>query len=143
MSQFRLGFRSRQKMEGLHPKLIAVIERAIQITKQDFSVLEGLRTKERQQQLYDQGRKTAGPIVTWTLNSRHLPGKDGLGRAVDLAPHPLDWNDLKKFDAIADAMFAAAKELKVKLRWGADWDGDGKRRERGESDSPHFEIDVK
>lgn len=143
MSDFKLSFRSRQKMEGLHPKLIAVIERAIEITKQDFTVIEGVRTKERQQELYDQGRKTPGPIVTWTLNSRHLPGKDGLGRAVDIAPSPLDWNDLKKFDAIADAMFAAAKELKVKLRWGADWDSDGKRRERGESDSPHFEIDVK
>lgn len=143
MSDFKLSFRSRQKMEGLHPKLIAVIERAIEITKQDFTVIEGVRTKERQQELYDQGRKTPGPIVTWTLNSRHLPGKDGLGRAVDIAPSPLDWNDLKKFDAIADAMFAAAKELKVKLRWGADWDSDGKRRERSEHDSPHFEIDVK
>lgn len=143
MSDFKLSFRSRQKMEGLHPKLIAVIERAIEITKQDFTVIEGVRTKERQQELYDQGRKTPGPIVTWTLNSRHLPGKDGLGRAVDIAPSPLDWNDLKKFDAIADAMFAAAKELKVKLRWGADWDSDGKRRERGEADSPHWEIDVK
>ncbi len=66
--------------------------------------------------------------------------KDGYGHAVDICPYPVDWSDVKKFDAIAKAMFAAARELGVKIRWGADWDGDGKPRERGESDSPHFEI---
>jgi len=140
MSGYRLGFRSRQKLEGVHPKLIKVVERAIEITKQDFMVTCGVRTKAEQQALYDQGRKTAGPIVTWTMNSRHLPAADGLGHAVDLVPFPVDWNDLKKFDAIADAMLAAAKELKINLRYGGDWDGDGKRREVRESDSPHFEL---
>ena len=142
MSDYALRFRSRQHLKGVHPKLVAVIERAIQITKQDFTVICGVRTKEEQQRLYDQGRKTPGPIVTWTLNSRHLPAKDGLGYAVDLVPSPVDWNDPKKFNAIADAMFAAAKELGVKLRWGADWDMDGKPRERGEGDSPHFELAI-
>ena len=140
MSEYRLGFRSRQNLARVHPKLVKVVERAIELTKQDFSVLCGVRTKEEQQALYDQGRKTPGPIVTWTLKSRHLPAKDGFGHAVDLVPSPLDWNDIKKFDAIAEAMFAAAKEQGVKLRWGADWDQDGKKRERGESDSPHFEL---
>lgn len=140
MNDFELGFRSRKNLEGVHPKLIAVIERALKISKQDFMVICGVRTKEQQQALYDQGRKTPGPIVTWTLNSRHLPAKDGFGHAVDLVPSPVDWSDTKKFDAIADAMFAAAKELKLNLRWGADWDSDGKRRERGEGDNPHFEF---
>ena len=140
MSNYQLGFRSRQKLQGVHPKLVAVVERAIQITKQDFSVLCGVRTKAEQQALYDQGRKTPGPIVTWTLKSRHLPAADGLGHAVDLIPSPVDWNDLKKFNAISEAMFAAAKELGVNLRWGADWDQDGNPRERGETDSPHFEL---
>jgi hypothetical protein len=48
--------------------------------------------------------------------------------------------NLKRSDVDAVAMFAAAKELGVSIRWGADWDGDGKPRERGESDSPHFEL---
>lgn len=140
MNDFKLGFRSRQHLEGVHPKLVAVIERALEISTQDFMVICGVRTKAQQQALYDQGRKTPGPIVTWTLNSRHLPAKDGFGHAVDIVPSPVDWNDLKKFDAIADAMLTSAKELKLNLRWGADWDGDGKRRERGETDSPHFEF---
>ena len=33
-----------------------------------------------------------------------------------------------------------AKELGIKIRWGADWDMDGVARERGETDSPHFEL---
>jgi peptidoglycan L-alanyl-D-glutamate endopeptidase CwlK len=37
-------------------------------------------------------------------------------------------------------MFAAAKELGVSIRWGADWDNDGNYREKGEYDSPHFEL---
>ena len=69
------------------------------------------------------------------LDSKHVTGK-----AVDLVPYPVDWNDLSKFDQVAKAMFAAAKELGVSIRWGADWDNDGNYREKGEYDSPHFEL---
>lgn len=114
--------------------------RAIEITEQDFAIICGMRTKAEQAELYAQGRTKPGPIVTWTLNSRHFSGADGYGHAVDLCPYPIDWNDPKKFDAIAKAMFAASKELGVSIRWGADWDQDGNPREKGETDSPHFEL---
>lgn len=130
-----LGSKSREKLAGVHPDMVRVVERAIEITKQDFSVLEGVRTAERQRELYAQGRTKPGKIVTWTLRSRHLTG-----RAVDLVPYPLDWNTAAKFDAIYDAMMAAAKELKVKIRSGMDWDRDGRKREAKETDSPHFEL---
>ena len=137
---YKLGPASRKKLEGLHPNLIAVVTRAIEVTTQDFTVLCGVRTLAEQKELYAQGRTKPGQIVTWTLKSRHLPAADGLGRAVDLAPYPIDWNNLSKFDAIAKAMFDASKELGIPIRWGADWDQDGKARERGETDSPHFEL---
>lgn len=137
---FALSEKSHLRLIGVHPKLVAVVHRAIQITKQDFLVLEGVRTKSRQATLYAQGRTAPGDIVTWTLNSNHFVKPDGFGHAVDLCPYPVDWNTPAKFDAIAAAMFAAAKELGTKIRWGADWDSDGKPRERGESDSPHFEL---
>jgi len=136
-----LSARSRTRLQGVHPDLIRVVERAIQLSRQDFTVLEGVRTPERQKQLYAQGRTKPGPKVTWTLNSRHFVNpKTGYGHAVDLAPFPIDWSDLTKFDAISRAMFDAAKELGIAIRWGADWDRDGKPRERGETDSPHFEL---
>ena len=140
---YRLSTKSLQRLQGVHPKLQSVVKLAITKTKQDFSVLEGVRTPERQRELYEQGRSKPGQVVTWTLNSNHFVNKvTGFGHAVDLIPYPVDWDDLKKFDEISRAMFEAAKELGVKIRWGADWDMDGKPRERGETDSPHFEVRV-
>ena len=132
---FELGKTSLARLQGVDETLVNVVKRAIEISEVDFTVLEGVRTLERQRELYAQGRTAPGKIVTWTMKSRHIEGK-----AVDLVPYPLDWNDLEKFNKIKDAMFQAAKELDVNLRWGADWDGDGNYREKGEYDSPHFEI---
>ena len=153
---FQLSRRSMNRLNTVKAPLRLVVLRAIQISEVDFMVLEGARTVARQHQLYGQGRTAAelqrvgvNPAlarpserkVTWTLNSNHFADEaDGLGRAVDLVPYPVDWNDLRKFDAIAKSMFAAAEELGVGIRWGADWDQDGNYRERGESDSPHFEL---
>jgi peptidoglycan L-alanyl-D-glutamate endopeptidase CwlK len=135
MMGFKLGKTSLDRLQGVDETLVNVVKRAIEISEVDFTVLEGVRTLERQRELYAQGRTAPGKIVTWTMKSRHIEGK-----AVDLVPYPLDWNDLDKFNKIKDAMFQAAKELDVNLRWGADWDGDGNYREKGEYDSPHFEI---
>jgi peptidoglycan L-alanyl-D-glutamate endopeptidase CwlK len=138
---YSLSKRSLGNLEGVHPSLVAVVKRAIEITKQDFVVIEGVRTQARQDELWAQGRTKPGPVVTWTKDaSSHGIGPDGYGHAVDICPYPVDWNDLAKFDAIALAMFSAASEVGVRLRWGADWDMNGKPRERGESDSPHFEL---
>lgn len=132
---FKLGKTSLARLQGVDETLVNVVKRAIEISEVDFTVMEGVRTLERQRELYAQGRTAPGKIVTWTMKSRHIEGK-----AVDLVPYPLDWNDLDKFNKIKDAMFQAARELDVNLRWGADWDGDGNYREKGEYDSPHFEI---
>ena len=150
---FNLSQKSLDKMNGVDERLQRVVKRAIQLTKQDFMVLEGVRTKEQCMINYGKGRTAAECVakgvpaqyanpnaakVTWLNDpfaSKHVSGK-----AVDLVPYPVDWNDLKKFDAIAKAMLQAAKELNVPIRWGADWDNDGKPREKGESDSPHFEL---
>jgi peptidoglycan L-alanyl-D-glutamate endopeptidase CwlK len=137
---FSLSARSLKRLNGVHPDLRRVIQRAILKSDQDFAVLEGVRTPERQKHLYAQGRTRPGPKVTWTLTSNHFVKADGFGHAVDLAPFPIDWSDPRKFDAIAAAMFAAADDLAIPIRWGADWDRDGKPRERGESDSPHWEL---
>lgn len=147
---YSFGARSLARLEGVHPKMVAVVKRALEIMNEwtragkpatDIMVLEGVRTPARQQQLYAQGRTKPGQIVTWTLTSNHFVNKrTGYGHAVDLVPFPVDWNDLRKFDLMAKAMFQAADELHTPIRWGADWDRDGKPRERGETDSPHFEL---
>lgn len=158
--------RSLNNLEGVHDSLIAIAKRAIAISTQDFMIIEGVRSREQCMINYGKGRTpaqcTAKGIpasyanpshakVTWLnnpFNSKHCKQADGTGHAIDVVPYPVDWNDLSKFDAIAKALFDAEKQLiaegvipkNTNLRWGADWDKDGKLRERGESDSPHFEI---
>ena len=150
---YQLSQKSLDRLKGVDERLVKVVKRAIQLSSVDFMVLEGVRSKEQCMINYGKGRTAAQCVakgvpaqyanpsaakVTWLNDpfaSKHVSGK-----AVDLVPYPADWNDLKKFDAIAKAMLQAAKELGVPVRWGADWDNDGKPRERGESDSPHFEI---
>ena len=133
-----LDERSEKRLEGVNPTLVSIVRRAAKRLPFSLFVVEGLRTRERQAELYAQGRTKPGKKVTWTLHSKHLEGK-----AVDLAPlinGAIDWADLSKFDQIAKAMQDAAKEVGVSVRWGGDWDMDGQPRERGESDSPHFEL---
>lgn len=134
-----LTVRCEQRLHGIDQRLAAVVRDAALRCRQKFIVIEGLRTPERQAQLYAQGRTAPGAIVTWTMQSKHLDGQ-----AVDLAPlaadGSIDWKNTAAFDAIAKSMFEAATVLEYRIRWGADWDGDGKPRERGESDSPHFEL---
>lgn len=138
---FKFSQRSLTNLVGVHPDLIRVVKRALEICPIDFKVIEGVRTPERQRELYAQGRTKPGDIVTWTLNSNHFRKADGYGHAVDLLPEPYDWKKTEPFDQLARSMFEAARQLDIKIRWGADWDRDGNWRERGESDSPHFELD--
>lgn len=152
-TQYQLSQRSLNNLKGVHPDLVKVIQRAIEITEQDFMVIEGVRSREQCMINYGKGRTVAqcsvhgipaqyaqpnASKVTWLRNP--FASKHTLGLAVDICPYPVDWNDIKKFDAIAKAMLQAGKELGVKVRWGADWDNDGNYREKGEYDSPHFEI---
>jgi peptidoglycan L-alanyl-D-glutamate endopeptidase CwlK len=116
---FKLSNKSEGKLLGVHPLLICVVREAILISTQDFTVLEGLRSSERQQKLYDAGKST-------TLNSRHITG-----HAVDLAPWPISW-DWNYFYPIADAMKEAASNLNVDLEWGGDW--------TNFPDGPHFQL---
>lgn len=122
MSNYKLSNRSKSRLKGVHPDLVAVVERAIEITEQDFTVLEGLRSKERQKQLYKSG-------ASKTMNSRHLTG-----HAVDIAPYVdggVSW-DWDYYYPMADAMKKAAKELRVPLEWGGDW--------KSFKDGPHFQL---
>lgn len=145
--------RDLKRLEGVDERLVRVVKRAAEITGQPFFVLEGVRSREACKVNYGKGRTAAqlqakgiearyaqpgAAKVTWLNNpfaSKHCEGE-----AVDLAPLPLDWNNLKAFDAIALAMMQAAEDCGVHIRWGADWDADGRPREKGESDSPHFEL---
>lgn len=118
----RLSKRSRDALKGVHRDLIAVVELAIKTSPVDFVVLEGLRSKQRQEELVKQG-------ASQTLNSRHLTG-----HAVDLGAlvnGKIAW-DWCFCEAVATAMLESAKALNVPLEWGGHW--------QRFKDGPHFQL---
>jgi len=152
-----LGAKSRAELKGVHPDLVQVVERAIQITSQDFSVHDGLRTLEEQKRLVAAG-------ASKTMNSMHRQQSDGFGHAVDLVPFingKMRW-EWPAIYPIAAAVWQASKELGVPIRWGGNWSSlanikmgtaaamkaavdtyAAQRRKAGKSaflDGPHFEL---
>ncbi len=114
---FALGERSLQRLEGVHPDLIRVVQAAITLSTTDFTVIQGVRTET------EEAACVAGGAST-TMHSRHLPNQDGLGCAVDLAAwvnNSVAYVPLTLYDQIADAMKSAALEVGVPIEWGGDW----------------------
>ncbi len=123
MNTFILGKRSREKLQGVHPDMVRVVERAIQLTPVDFTVTEGRRSLLRQSELVKAG-------ASRTMNSRHITG-----HAVDVAAlvdGDVRW-DWPLYPRIAEAFKAAAKELNIPIVWGGDWET--------LRDGPHYELD--
>ena len=119
---YAFGSRSLQRLEGIHPDLRRVMDRAIATTDLDFTVLEGLRSLERQKKLVASG-------ASKTLKSRHLTG-----HAVDIAPHiegKVSW-DWPLYHKLAKVVKAAAAHEGVKIEWGGDW--------RSFKDGPHWQL---
>jgi peptidoglycan L-alanyl-D-glutamate endopeptidase CwlK len=108
---FKLGKKSRERLAGVHPDLTRVVERAIELTEVDFTVLEGIRSKSRQEKLVASG-------ASQTMNSRHLTG-----HAVDLGAlvgGQVRW-DWALYLRIAGAVRTASLELGIPIRWGGTW----------------------
>ena len=146
---YSLGATSRDRLKGVHPDLVRVVERAIRVTPVDFTVLEGLRTKARQAQLVKAG-------ASKTMDSRHITG-----HAVDLGAWiggAVRW-DGPLYYSLAAAMQRAARELNIPIVWGGVWDrrlnelpddieaavaaSVRRRKDAGRSafiDGPHFEL---
>lgn len=138
---YKFGERSLKNLEGVHPTLVKVLTEAIKVSRVDFTIVEGLRTTKRQQELYAQGRTKPGPKVTNAdgvrNKSNHQAKTDGYGHAVDLYPFFLGQvqvnhkNTLDKLRSIAEVIMGVASKLGVKVEWGGNWKM---------GDYPHFEL---
>lgn len=130
---YRFSKRSLQKLGTVHPDMQKVVMRVMEMQVMDFTILEGVRTMERQEQLVRDGKSK-------TFNSKHLEQDDGYSHAVDIAPWPIDWKDSTRFYILNGLMRAAAHEEGVKIRTGADWDRDGLTKDQSFHDLPHYEL---
>lgn len=143
---YKLGSRSLKNLEGVHPNLVKVITAAITNSPVDFTVTEGLRSTQRQKDLYAQGRSKPGIKVTQKDGVKSVSNhqdeadgkKDGKGSAVDLYPFFLGAvqvnhkDTIKNLKLIAAHIKKVAKDLGIGIVWGGDW--------RTPYDPPHFEL---
>jgi len=119
---YNLSKKSQDRLAGVHPDLVKVVERAIEITEIDFAVLEGVRSKTRQDQLVKAG-------ASQTMRSRHLTG-----HAVDLGAYvagSVRW-DWPLYHKLAVSVKQAAAELQIPIEWGGDW--------TTFKDGPHWQL---
>ena len=136
---FKLSQRSLDKLDGVHPDMVAVVKRAIELTDVDFGVTYGVRTLAEQEELYNSGRSQ-------TMKSKHLIQDDGYSHAVDLVAYfgsNVSW-ELNVYDNICDAMATAAEELEVPIKWVAAWsEGDIRYYDDTAEDAMNAYIDLR
>jgi len=127
---FTLSQASRNRLKEVHPSLIAILDKALTYGVIDFTVLPdgGARNAVKQKEFVDKG-------VSKTLKSKHLIQKDGYGHAVDVAPFPVDFENLPRFYLMSSVIFRAAMELGVQIEWGGHW--------TTFKDYPHFQLKTK
>ena len=122
----RFGKRSRERLKGVDSKLVNVLNEVVKYF--DITVIEGLRSQERQNELVAQGK------------SKTKFGKHVQGKAVDIAPYPIDWEDTDRFYYFAGFVKGIAYKMGIPIRWGGDWDDDTNVKETKFKDLVHFEL---
>jgi len=124
------GGQSRMRLNTCHPDLIRLFEEVVK--HYDCTILCGHRGEEEQTKAFKEGRsKVEFPL------SKHNAYPS---LAVDAAPYPVDWDDLQRFYHIVGYVRGVAQGMGIKIRSGADWDGDFEIRDQNFNDIVHFEL---
>ena len=128
----RFGKRSKQRLKGVDSRLINVLNEVVKYF--DITVIEGLRSQERQNELVEQGK------------SKTKFGKHVQGKAVDIAPYPIDWNSRDDFHYLGGFVLGVASKMGIDVRWGGDWSDSSlsknarTTKDNNFDDLVHFEI---
>lgn len=138
---YKLSQKSLERLNGVHPSLIFLVNAAIDTQIMDFSVNEGVRSIDRQKELVSKG-------ASKTMKSKHLIQSDGYGHAVDLYPYPIDMDAVNKnsaveivrFGVLAGIIKSLAWTHGIEIEWGGDWDSDGQTLDHTLFDAPHFQL---
>ena len=126
----RFGRTNKKRLATCHPDLQKIFNQVIK--RVDCSILCGHRGEADQNKAYEKGHsKVKYP------KGRHnaMPSN-----AVDVAPYPIDWDNLERFTLFAGYVLGVAESMGIRLIWGNDWDGDFDTKDTGFRDYPHFEL---
>lgn len=114
--------KSKDKLATCHPTLQSVMNEAIK--QYDFTVLCGHRGEQEQNAAF----KNGSSMLQWPKGKHNkLPS-----HAVDVAPYPIDWDNIQRFRDLAVVVKACAEELGIAITWGGDW--------KRFTDYPHWEL---
>tara|TARA_R110002020_G_scaffold1458_2_gene6556 strand:+ start:476 stop:874 length:399 start_codon:yes stop_codon:yes gene_type:complete len=126
----KFGKTSRKRLKTCDERLQKVFNEVIKHV--DCSILEGHRSGERQNKLYDEGKtKVKYP------KGRH---NNNPSLAVDVARYPIDWDDRERHTLFAGFVIGIARGMGINLRWGGDWNRNWDTADNRFDDFPHFEI---
>ncbi len=128
----RFGKRSKERLEGVDSRLVSVLNEVVKYF--DITVIEGLRSQKRQNKLVAEGK------------SKTKFGKHVQGKAVDIAPYPIDWNARDDFHYLGGFVLGVASRMGIDVRWGGDWSDSSlsknarTTKDNNFDDLVHFEI---
>lgn len=122
----RFSRKSLRELETCDPMLQYLFKEVVKHF--DCSVIEGKRSLEDQQELLNEG-------ATKTLDSAHLTG-----RAVDVYPYPVDFEDRDRWHYFGGYVLGTARQFGIDVIWGGDWDNDTKTKDNTFDDLMHFEL---
>jgi len=127
---YKWGPRSIKHLVTLDERLQKVLNEVIKYV--DCSIIEGHRSGERQNKLFEKGRtKVKYP------HGRH---NSNPSRAVDVVPYPIDWDDRERFHLFAGFVIGIGQSMGIRLRWGGDWNMNFEVDDNNFDDFPHFEL---
>ena len=136
----KFGKQSQDRLATCHPKIQLIMNEAIKTY--DFTVLCGTRTPEEQYELYKKGRELQAD-GTWKKIGATVTNIDGRTKksqhnyspshAIDIAPYPIDWNNIARFIELSKIVKQCAKNLGIKIEYGGDW--------TSLKDYPHYQLD--
>lgn len=122
--------RSLKARAELHPILQQIVDEAIKT--EDFVILDAQRGRAEQERAFKAGNSKARFSQS---AHNYIPAV-----ALDLVPYPIDFNNIAGFKRIAKLITKIAKEKKLPVRWGGDWDMDGDWSDEKFLDWGHFEL---
>ena len=126
---YQFGKKSLERLNNpkLHPSIKKLMEYAIKTSPLDFTIIETVRTIEQQKINVAKG-------VSKTMKSRHIPSsnKSGLCEAIDIAPYPINWGNIKDFIKLSEHIKKCANELNIRIEYGGDW--------TSFKDYPHYQL---
>ena len=126
----KFGKRSKKNLAQCEGQLQDLFNEVIRYF--DCSVICGHRNEHDQNEAFHSGRSK----IKWPNGTHNSKPSYG----VDVLPYPIEWNNTDRMYMFVGFVRGIASSMNIKIRCGADWDGDFNTKDQSFHDLPHFEL---